>query len=153
MESTKTSLQRLLTLGLIAGVAGAVVNAVIYGVGRAADVAYVISQTSSGPQHVRLVDVVSFSLMAFAVGLVAALIVAKLGRPNLRVLQVLGAVIAVASTAMDIPIDSTLAAKLSLASMHLVMGFAYVTTLQAARTTRTSVSAPGVGVRVEAFAA
>jgi uncharacterized protein DUF6069 len=154
MDSTKTRARRLLAVGVIGAVAGTVVNAGIYGIGRAADVAYVARQTSSGPDNILLVHVVSFSLMAFGVGLVAALIAARVGRPSLHALQVLGAVIAVASTSMDIGIDSTVAAKLSLATMHLVMGIAYVVSLRAAQSTRVrSLSAaPIVDTRVEALA-
>ena len=76
---------------------------------------------------------VSFSLQTFAVGLVAALIASRLRRPSLRSLQVLGGVVAVASMAMDVPIDASPAAKATLAVMHLVVGAAYVASLQLAR--------------------
>jgi hypothetical protein len=55
-----------------------------------------------------------------------------LRRPGYRALQVVGAVIAVASIAMDLPIDGSPAAKLLLASMHLVTGAGYVVALEVA---------------------
>lgn len=154
MATTKTPVSRLVAVGVVGAVAGTLVNSAIYGAGRAAHVAFVVAQTSTGPKPIRLVDIVSFSLMAVAVGLVAAVIAARVGRPSLRSLQVLGAVIAIASTSMDIGIDSTVAAKLSLASMHIVMGVAYVASLQIARRPRTPTAEAIVTLpRVEAVPA
>ena len=136
MTSTTTSpikARQLLAYGSIAALAAVAINVLIYAGGRVADVSYVVNQTASGPEEIRLVHVVGFCLQAFAVGLVAALVANRLGRPSLRSLQILGAVIAVGSTVMDVGIDSALPAKLLLASMHIVTGVAYVAAVQVVR--------------------
>jgi len=136
MNTSTVGARRLLGLGAIAAIGAASVNAAIYGIGRAAGLSFVASTTAAGPQHILLQHVVSFTLMTFGVGLVAAVIADKIRRPNLRALQTVGAVVAVVSVVMDLSIDSTVAAKTTLALMHLVVGAAYVAALEIARTAR-----------------
>jgi len=141
------SSRRLLGSAAVAGLAAVAVNAAIYAASRAADVDFVARQAASGPDHIRLIHVVQLTVMAFAVGTVAALIVNRVRRTSLYSLLVLGTVIAVASTAMDVSIDSTVSAKLLLASMHIVTGVAYVVALRTAGVHRSnpqsdSVAAP-----------
>ena len=128
MTTTTIRIRPLLTTGAVVAAATAAVNAVIFSLGRAAGVDYVVDSTTT----VAVADVVTFTLMAFAVGLVAAAVARGLRRPGYRALQVVGAVIAVASIAMDLPIDGSPAAKLLLASMHLVTGAGYVVALEVA---------------------
>jgi hypothetical protein len=128
MTTTTIRIRPLLTTGAVAAAATAAVNAVIFSLGRAAGVDYVVDSTTT----VAVADVVTFTLMAFAVGLVAAAVARGLRRPGYRALQVVGAVIAVASIAMDLPIDGSPAAKLLLASMHLVTGAGFVVALEVA---------------------
>jgi hypothetical protein len=153
MSTSRTRPSHLLRAGAVGAVAATLVNAALFGAGRAADLAYVVHQSST--DRIRLVHVVSFSLETFAVGLVAAVVAARLGR-SLRALQILGAVVAVLSTGMDVSIDATLPAKLTLACMHLVVGLAYVASLQVVRSARTELS-PGttaaVGTALEAAVA
>ena len=56
-------------------------------------------------------------------------------------MQITGAVIALLSIEMALSIDSTAAAKATLATMHLVVGLAFVVALQIARTTRRDTTA------------
>jgi hypothetical protein len=144
----------LLRVGAIGALVATVVNASIYASGRAADVAYVITRDGSGAQSVHLRDVVSLSLISFAIGLVAAVIAVRLGR-GLRALAALGAVLAVISTWSDFTIDGNGAAKVTLASMHLVVGIAYVASLRLApRDVRVTHPSTLPGTRpVEAIAA
>ena len=128
MTTTTIRIRPLLTTGAIAAAATAAANAVIFGLGRAAGVDYVVDSTTT----VAVADVVTFTLMAFAVGLAGAAVARGLRRPGYRALQVVGAVIAVASIAMDLPIDGSPAAKLLLASMHLVTGAGYAAALEVA---------------------
>jgi hypothetical protein len=130
-STSKIKTRRLLGYGAVAGLAAASVNAAIYLGGRAAGVSYVARQTASGAEHIKLEHVVSFCLEAFVLGLVAALVVNRLRAASLYSLLVLGALIAVGSTAMDVPIESALPAKFLLASMHIVTGIAYLTALRA----------------------
>jgi hypothetical protein len=133
MKTSQGRTKGLLVVGAAGAVAATAVNACIYGAGRAADVAYVITQSSSAPERVGLGEVVSLSLMSFAVGLVAAAVALRFGRPSLRALQILGAVLAVVSTWGDFTIDGTAAATATLALMHIVVGVAYVTSLEIVR--------------------
>lgn len=127
MDST-VRIPRLLGLGAGGAVAATVVNAAIFGVGRAADVSYLVDGEPIELQHV-----VSLTLMGLAVGFVAAAVVARFRPTGLRALAVLGGVLGVLTMAMDLSVDSA-AAAISLASMHLVTGAAYVLSLRAAVT-------------------
>jgi Family of unknown function (DUF6069) len=147
MNTSTVGARRLLGLGAAGAAGAASVNAVIYGLGRASGLTFVASTTSSGPQHIMLQHVVSLTLMTFAVGLVAALVVDKVRRPSLRALQIVGATVAVLSISMDVSIDSTISAKATLALMHLVVGVAFVGLLERARASR---SAYAVGTRSHA---
>lgn len=130
MPTSSLTARRLLRIGTVAALSGALVNAAIYGLGRSAGLSFVASHHGGRPDDIKLVHVVSFSLEAFAVGLVVALIATKLHRPNRRALQGLGAAVAVLSIAMDLTIDSTAPSKATLALMHLVIGAAYVVALE-----------------------
>jgi hypothetical protein len=132
VHTNTVRIRQLLRVGALGAVIATVVNAAIYATGRAAGVAYVVTRDSGGTQSVHLRDVVSLSLMSFAVGLLAALVAARVGR-GLRVLAVLGAALAVVSTWSDFTIDGNGAAKLTLASMHLVVGIVYVASVRLAR--------------------
>jgi hypothetical protein len=136
MNTSPVKTRHLLGIGVIAAVGAATVNAAIYGIGRAADLSFVASTTASGPEHILLQHVVSFTFMTFAVGLVVAAIADKVRRPSLHALQLVGATVAVVSIAMDVPIDSSVTAKATLALMHIVAGVAYVAALQIVRTAR-----------------
>jgi hypothetical protein len=128
MESSKRR-PDLLVVGAIGAALATAVNVAIYGIGRAAGIAYVVTATS----RVRVPDVVILSLVSFAVGLAAAAVAVRIDRRGLRVLQVVGAVLAVVSTWGDFSIDGTRSATLTLALMHLVVGIAYVATLEVVR--------------------
>lgn len=132
MARNADRLPRLLRVGAIGAVAAAVVNAVIYGLGRVVDVSYTFTEGGE-EQTVDLGAVVGASLITFAVGLVVAAAVVWLGRPDLRIVQWVGGVIAVASTWTSFAIDASFAASATLAAMHIVSGVAYVAALEAVR--------------------
>ena len=116
-----------------AGAAGAgvaiVLNSAIFGLGRAADVVFAVDHTTL----IHLSDVISLSLFSLALGTIAAAVSMRIGRPSLRSWQIVGGVVAAASTFGDFTIDATVAGKLLLLSMHVVAGVAYVTSLQVAK--------------------
>lgn len=147
MTKPAITTRRLLAVGSVAAVAAATVNAAVYGLARAADVSFVVSGAKPGQDQVLLQHVLSLSLFSFAAGIAASLIVARLRRPSLRALQVLGAVLAVLSTAMDLQIESAVGA-VTLASMHLVVGAAYVASLRRVQQTTVPVTAPVIEERV-----
>jgi hypothetical protein len=134
MTSSTNSIRRLLVVGAAGAVAATVANAVIFGLGRAAGVDYLVKRGADG-MSVHITDVASLSLMAFAVGLIAAAVSVRWGRPSLRSLQVLGAVLAVVSTYSDFTIEGAASATVTLAVMHLVVGVAYIASLQSVRIT------------------
>jgi hypothetical protein len=134
MNGTTSSAPRLIRTGAIGVAAATIANIAIFGVGRLAGVDYVIAVHSQGAEHVRLSDVALMSVVPLLIGLAAALVAVRLRRPGLlTALLVLGGVLAVVSTAGDAGIESDLAAKLLLASMHLVVGAAYIAAVRAAR--------------------
>jgi hypothetical protein len=147
MKKSDHPVRRLLVVGATGAIAATAANVLIYGAGRAADVAYIVSTTSQGNERVRLADVVSLSLMSFAVGIIAAVVARRFRRPSVRTLQVVGAVLAVVTTWGDFVIDGTPAAKATLAVMHIVVGVAYIISLQAASTRRTHVPSETALVR------
>jgi hypothetical protein len=136
MKTSDHRIRQLFVLGAAGAVAATLVNSVIYAAGRAADVAYLVDVTSSGPQNVLLKDVVSLSLMSFAVGISAAAVATKLRRPSLRTMQIIGAVLAVVSTWGDFTIDGSVAAKATLGVMHFVVGAAYIWVLHVVQSRR-----------------
>ena len=140
MKTSDQRIRQLFVLGAVGAVAATLVNAVIYAAGRAADVAYLVDVTSSGPQNVLLRHVVSLSLMSFAVGIIAAAVATKLRRPSLRTMQIIGAVLAVVSTWGDFTIDGSVAAKVTLGVMHFVVGAAYILVLHVAQSRRSALA-------------
>jgi hypothetical protein len=153
MKTSDHRIRQLFVLGAAGAVTATVVNSVIYAAGRAADVAYLVQVTSSGPQSVQLKDVVSLSLMSFAVGIIAAAVATKLRRPSLRTMQIIGAVLAVVSTWGDFTIEGDVAAKATLAVMHLVVGAAYIAVLQVVRSRQTAPAIDSPIVMTHAVAA
>ena len=148
---TGSGVRRLLGLSAVAGVAATVVNAVAYGVARAADVDFVAERTATGTERIQLQHVVSLSVISFAIGLLAAAVVVRVGRPRaLRALQVLGAGLAVLTTYGDFGLDGSTAAKVTLILMHVVVGVAYVGVLEVVRRSqpaavRAATRVPSVG--------
>ena len=154
MKTSDHRIRQLFVLGAAGAVAATLVNSVIYAAGRAGDVAYLVHVTSSGPQNVQLKDVVSLTLTSFAVGILVAAAAAKLRRPSLRTMQVVGAVLAVVSTWGDFTIDGTVAAKVTLGVMHFVVGAAYIAVLRVAQSRRSAlVTETPVAVTTHAVAA
>jgi hypothetical protein len=130
----RRSVRHQLGLGAVAGLTATAVNAVAYGVARAADVDFVAQRDPSGVERVQVQHVVSLSVISFAIGLAAAAVVVKVGRPRaLRALSVLGVALAVVTTYGDFTIDGGTAAKVVLIGMHLVVAAAYVVTLRSVR--------------------
>jgi hypothetical protein len=132
MNRSSVSATRLMSVGAIGAASAALANTAIFGLGRAGDVAFIAKDGAVGPDYIHWVHVVSLSLFTMAIGVVVALVASWVGKPSLRTMQVIGAVFAVVSTEMDVSIDSSVAAKLLLASMHLVVGVAYGCSLELA---------------------
>jgi hypothetical protein len=132
-HSTPTS--DLLGTGGIAAVAAAGVNAALLGLGRASgdDFAYV---KGGDLHHIHLPDVVVMSVLLFGVGLVAAAVATRIGRPSRRLLQVVAVGLVVLSCVGFPSMDASASTRLTLAVMHVVVGAAYVLALRFSVATR-----------------
>lgn len=152
METTKTSARRLLAHGAAGAAIATTVNATIFGVARAADVDFLVDVTRKGPQHVVVANVVNLTWMSFAVGLVAAVIAGRIGPRSLRTVQIVGSILALLTIIPDFTIDGPASATLSLASMHVVAGFVFVTAVARARRVSVRPAVPLAPTPVEALA-
>jgi hypothetical protein len=134
MLATRPSIRRLFKLGAVGAAAAAATNVALFAAGRAADVVFWVAEP--GTEHAQLVafDIAFLTLASFAVGILAAAAAIGLRRPSLRVMQIIGGVIAVVSCWADVFIPATAPAKALLVATHLVVGVAYVATLQRVRT-------------------
>ena len=125
--------KRLVTFGLGA----AVVNAAILTIGKAAGVPF--TYVKHDPGEVGLGAVLLMTLATFAVGGIVALVARRLGHPFTRTLQATAVVLVVLSL-LGLPgLDASLATKLGLTVLHVVVGAAYVLALSGP-------AAPYVGV-------
>ena len=101
--------------------AAALINLILYGVGRAAGGTFHFT-SSSGPAVVDGVTVVAFSVAPLLVGLVAVALLARLGDWVIRTALVAGPLLAIATIAlMTLPADLDATSKVTLALCHLVL--------------------------------
>ena len=99
----------------------ALVNLILYGVGRAAGGTFRFT-SSSGPAVVDAVTVVAFSVAPLLVGLVAVALLARLGGWVIRTALVVGPLLAIATIAlMTLPADLDATSTVTLALCHLVL--------------------------------
>lgn len=99
----------------------ALINLILYGVGRAAGGTFRFT-ASSGPAVVDGVTVVAFSVVPLLVGLVAVALLARLGGWVIRTALVVGPLLAIATIAlMTLPTDLDATSKVTLALCHLVL--------------------------------
>lgn len=135
----------LLKVGALGVVAAAVTNSVIFGIGRAADVPFEVA--NGGSEETINVGMVAFMTTAsFVVGLVGVVVAYRFfGRRSLRPFAVLGVVLALASN-VDFPnVEASVGTKWLLASMHLVVGLAYLISLEVVRSRAVGHAAAGSG--------
>ncbi|HEY2429477.1 MAG TPA: DUF6069 family protein [Acidimicrobiales bacterium] len=137
MERPTTLTRRLLPAAAGASAATAI-NLAIYEIGRAAGVLYIISDTT----RVRPPDVALLSAGMFALGMAVASAASRWDRRAWRAMQVVGALVAVVSTAGDIGIQGTRAASATLMLMHLVVGLVYVVTIELVRSRPAELALP-----------
>lgn len=127
--------------GIIGAAAAAAGNLAIYGVGRAADVAFLVPTWGGGPaMHVTAVHVALSSILPLFLG--TAVAVAASRRGWLRPIAAAAAVVAVLSLGGPLSLDADTATKVLLASMHVVAGVAFVLALERARRPRVVHTAP-----------
>lgn len=132
MAGNKDRVPKLLGVGALGALASAAGNAVVYGIGRVSGIEYTFTE-GGVEERLGLGAVLTVSLVTFAVGLLAAAVVVWLGRPDLRVGQIVGGVIAVVTIWGSFSIDASFGASATLGLMHIVSGAAYVTSLEVVR--------------------
>ncbi len=112
--------RRLLIIGAAAGTA-ALVNLMLYGIGRAAGGTFHFT-SSSGPAVVDGVTVAAFSVAPLLVGLVAVALLSRFGDWVIRTALVVGPLLAIATIAlMTLPADLDATSKVTLALCHLTL--------------------------------
>lgn len=118
--------------GSVGAAAAAAINLVVYGIGRAFEVAFLVPTWGGGaPSDITPLHVVMTSIVPFMAG--TALAAATARRGGLRLVATAGAALALllAGGPLSMEIDS--ATKLLLASMHVVEGLAFLLALERAR--------------------
>jgi hypothetical protein len=145
MAESPVRTRRLIATTATGGLVAAGANLVLFGLGRAAGLDFVVERAAAHGV-IRAIDVVSLTLMAFALGTVIAAAANLLHRPSLRTIEIVAAVLAVVSVEMDLPIEASIPARCTLATMHLLAGAAYVASVRRARST-TTVERPTPAVR------
>lgn len=131
---------------IIAAAAGAaaLINLILYGVGRAAGGTFRFT-SSSGPAVVDGVTVVAFSVVPLLVGLVAVALLARFGGWVIRTALVVGPFLAVATIAlMTLPADLDATSTVTLALCHLVLVPVIIVAVRALGRRATTASRPEV---------
>ena len=117
--------------------AAVAVNLAIFGIGVAADLDFDVEPIGSDtPTTVNVVAVVLSTLVALAAGWGLVALARRIGRPSLRAVQIIGAVVAVVSMAMPLAIDAETSTRLVLAAMHLTTGAIFVAGVESLRRAR-----------------
>jgi len=129
--ATATQIRRTWRVGVLGAVLAAFLNAVLYLVGRAADVPYQVPGFSPDmpTQTVTIIQVVLSTFVPLAVGIALALVLVSRGR-GIRGLQYLGGALALVSLVVPLSLDTDLATKTLLSTMHLVTGAVFVLSLE-----------------------
>jgi hypothetical protein len=140
MSNTRIPLRLLLVAVAAGAVIAAGLNTMVYLCGRAADLEFLVDESTG--EMVRLGHVLGATSTSFALGLIVAGVANRLGRPRLVTVQVVAAALAIVSIGEDLVIDASAAAKATLAAMHLVAGAVYVTALHVASTRLRASAAP-----------
>lgn len=136
----------LVRAGGAAAASAAVVNGLIYAVGRAADVGFTVA-TGTGDVKVGLPQVITTSVLAVLAGTAGALLV---GPRRLRWLERAAVLFAVLSLGGPLSMGVGAGTKLALASMHVVAATSLVVWLR--RSVAGTVSVPAREARQAAIA-
>jgi hypothetical protein len=131
-EASGRGASRAWRTGLVATAAAAATNLLLHRLGSAAGVSFA-GELRGEPVEIRAVDVLALTVGPMVLGTALAALAARVPR-GLRAVQVLGALIAVVSIGADVALEAQAAARVILASMHVVAGAAFVLGLERART-------------------
>jgi hypothetical protein len=139
---------KILIIAAAVGTA-AVVNLILYGIGRAAGGTFRFTASGS-PAVVDGITVVAFSVAPLLVGLVAVALLARFGGWVIRTALVVGPLLAIATIAlMTLPADLDTTSTVTLALCHLVLVPVIIVAVRAlgqrSGATRQSTAAAGTG--------
>ena len=130
-NSSRQPVRALLRRGAALALAALVLNLVVLVAGRALGASFTVPVAdASAPRPIAVTAVVLATVLSLALGLgVAALASARFGSRAVRVLQIVGGVLAVLSVISPLVADVDPTTKIALTLMHLVTGAAYVIAL------------------------
>lgn len=120
--------------GLTPASTAAAANLAVFAIARAAGAALLVR--FSGHQaawSISAVDVIVATLVALGLGTVVAALWLGRHRRGLLVVQVTGALVALASLSIPLGVHAGSGTKAALASMHLIAGAAFITAMAVAR--------------------
>lgn len=134
MSESRPATSLLLRIGALGGVIAVAANLALYGLGRATGASFLVTPVGAeAALPVGPAMIVAWSLVPLVLGLGATALAIRRGTTAVAVLQVLGVVVALGSLALPLLADGELTARLLLATMHVVVGAAYVAPVQRAR--------------------
>lgn len=120
--------------GAVAAVTASAVNAVVWSIGRANDVAFLVPGRDGGEAtRVALSHVVGTTLLVVAIGTGVAVLAVARSLRWFRAVLAAGVIVALASAVAPLTLDTDASTRLLLASMHLVAGTAFVVGLRLRR--------------------
>ena len=130
MSTVRTTLPTLTATRVAVATAGAVAaNAAVYGAAKAAGEPFVIEKSGS-LTTVTLAAVLGMSVATLLIGFAAAAVAQRVWRPAFRAAPAIGAVLTVLSLVLLPSAEGPGATKLWLATLHFVVGAAYVAGLR-----------------------
>jgi len=117
--------------GLVGAAVAAVVNLVVFALGRAADVPFVVTGNGSTTQ-IGAGPVAFVSVLSLLVGTVFAVLLARRGSRARRLAQAIGAAVALVSIAGPATQADEASTAVLLAAMHVIAGVVYVAAVEVA---------------------
>lgn len=109
--------------GLIGAGVAAAMNLMLFALSSAAGVSYLLRRSADAdPSDVTAAHVALMTLIPFIVGVAIAAAAARRLRHGLRIVQVVGVVVALLSVGGPLGLEADIAARLTLAAMHLIPG-------------------------------
>lgn len=119
--------------GAVAAVTASAVNAVVWGVGRANDVEFLVPSGAGGDATpVALSHVIVATVLIMAIGTGNAVLASSRSLRWFRRVLSAGVIVALVSAAAPLTLDTDTSTRFLLASMHLLAGAAFVVGLRRA---------------------
>jgi hypothetical protein len=136
----KASTRSILGAGLVGAAVAGVLSLVVFALAKAGDVSFGFVQFGRQAE----VGYGMVALNAIGAVVIGAALAALLGTRRLRLMQIVGAAVAVLSTVGPLSLTGAASGKAVLVALHLLTGLVFVAALEVAR--RRSVTDVGVAV-------